>query len=51
MPRRPVRGFVVRVMSFEHLLRTKRHDGRPQDLLDIPYLLALKAGGDERPAE
>lgn len=46
--RRHVGNGFARVMSLEHLLRTKRHDGRPQDLLDIPRLLALKSGGDPR---
>ena len=34
---------VARVMSLEHLLLTKRLDGRPRDLLDLADLLALKA--------
>ena len=43
--RRPVGdNGVARVMSLEHLLRAKRYDGRPRDLLDIAELLALKAG-------
>jgi hypothetical protein len=37
---------VVRVMSFEHLLRAKRITGRPHDLLDIEGLLALAGGGE-----
>jgi hypothetical protein len=36
---------VARVMSLEHLLLTKRLDGRPRDLLDLAGLLALKAHG------
>jgi hypothetical protein len=34
---------VARVASLEHLLRAKRIDGRPRDLLDISGLLAVKA--------
>jgi D-serine deaminase-like pyridoxal phosphate-dependent protein len=34
----------ARVVSLEHLLRAKRINGRPHDLLDIAGLLALKAG-------
>jgi hypothetical protein len=34
---------VARVISLEHLLRTKRVNGRPHDLLDIEGLLALKS--------
>lgn len=41
----PVGGGVARVASLEHLLRAKRINGRPHDLLDIAALLALKAGG------
>ena len=33
----------VRVMSFAHVLREKRLNGRPRDLQDIEELLALKA--------
>ena len=39
---------VVRVVSLEHLLRAKRFNGRPHDLLDIAALLALEAGRDAR---
>ena len=35
---------VARVVSREHLLRAKRINGRPHDLLDIDALLALDAG-------
>ena len=38
---------VARVMSLEHLLVTKRIDGRPHDLLDIAALLALEARGHD----
>ena len=38
-------GGVARIMSLEHLLRAKRHDGRPNDLLDIEGLHALEAPG------
>jgi hypothetical protein len=50
--RRRVGNGVARVMSLEHLLHTKRIDGRPQDLLDLADLLVLKAGGgpNEEPA-
>jgi hypothetical protein len=41
--RRRVGHSVVRVISLEHLLRAKRINGRPHDLLDISGLLALKA--------
>lgn len=34
---------LVRVVSLEHLLRTKRINGRPHDLLDIEALEALAA--------
>lgn len=34
---------VARVISLEHLLRAKRINGRPHDLLDIEGLLALKS--------
>ncbi len=34
---------VARVISLEHLLRAKRINGRPHDLLDIEGLLALEA--------
>lgn len=37
---------VARVVSLEHLLRAKRINGRPHDLLDIAGLLALGARGD-----
>jgi hypothetical protein len=40
--RMPVGGGVARVVSLEHLLRAKRTNGRPHDLLDIAALLALK---------
>ena len=43
--RRGVGGGVARVVSLEHLLRVKRINGRPHDLLDIAGLLALEAGG------
>lgn len=33
----------ARVVSFEHLLRAKRINGRPHDLLDIERLLALRS--------
>lgn len=36
---------VARVASLEHLLRAKRINGRPHDLLDIEGLLALKDKG------
>ena len=35
----------TRVASIEHLIRVKRVQGRPHDLLDIEGLLALEAGG------
>ena len=43
--RRNVGGGIARVISLEHLLRAKRINGRPHDLLDIAGLLALEAGG------
>jgi hypothetical protein len=43
--RRGVGGGGARVVSLGHLLRAKRVNGRPHDLLDIAGLLALKAGG------
>jgi hypothetical protein len=43
--RRGVGGGVARVVSLEHLLRVKRINGRPHDLVDIAGLLALEAGG------
>ncbi|MFL6332934.1 MAG: hypothetical protein ACJ754_06265 [Pyrinomonadaceae bacterium] len=51
--RRCLGGVAARVMSLEHLLLTKRLDGRPRDLLDLDGLLALHAGGGpkEEPAE
>jgi hypothetical protein len=39
---------VARVASLEHLLRAKRINGRPHDLLDVEGLLALEAGGRGR---
>lgn len=36
---------VARITSLEHLLRAKRIDGRPRDLLDIEGLLALEVHG------
>lgn len=36
---------VARVASLEHLLRIKRTNGRPHDLLDIEGLLALEGRG------
>jgi hypothetical protein len=42
--RRPVGDVMIRVMSLEHLLRAKRQNGRPHDLLDIAALLALHTG-------
>ena len=42
---RRVGGVDARVLSLEHLLRTKRVNGRPHDLLDVAALLALTAGG------
>jgi hypothetical protein len=36
---------VARVASLEHLLRIKRANGRPHDLLDIEGLLALEGRG------
>ena len=38
----------ARVAAFEHLLRAKRINGRPHDLLDIEGLLALKLPGGNR---
>lgn len=43
--RRRVGGGAPRVMSREHLLRTKRSDGRRNDLLDLDALGALDADG------
>lgn len=40
-----VGGGVARVASLEHLLRAKRIDVRPQDLLDISGLESLRADG------
>jgi hypothetical protein len=34
-------GRTVRVCSLEHLIRMKRLDGRPHDVLDVEALLAL----------
>jgi hypothetical protein len=42
---RSVGAGVARVVSLEHLLRVKRINGRPHDLLDIAALLELEAGG------
>ena len=39
---------VARVASLAHLLRAKRINGRPHDLLDIAALLALSADGRDR---
>jgi hypothetical protein len=39
---------VVRVASLEHLLRAKRIDGRPRDLLDIEGLLTLETGSHDQ---
>jgi acetolactate synthase regulatory subunit len=39
---------VARIVSFEHLLRAKRINGRPHDLSDIAALLALEARGHDR---
>lgn len=39
---------VARVVSLDHLLRAKRINGRPHDLLDVEALLALEAGGRNR---
>jgi hypothetical protein len=40
----------ARVVSLEHLLRSKRVNGRPHDLSDIEALLALEASGRGRDA-
>jgi hypothetical protein len=40
-----VGGCAARVMSLEHLLRAKRTNGRPHDLLDVEALLAPEARG------
>jgi len=37
----PVGGSVARVISLEHLLRVKRLNGRPHDLLDLAGLQAM----------
>jgi hypothetical protein len=42
---------VARVISLEHLLRTKRINGRPHDLMDIEGLLALERRGVDRTDE
>lgn len=39
---------IVRVASLAHLLKAKRINNRPHDLLDIEALLALEAGKDRR---
>jgi hypothetical protein len=39
---------VVRVISLAHLLKAKRINGRPHDLLDITALLVLEACNDGR---
>ena len=39
---------IARVASLEHLLRAKRFNGRPHDLLDIAGLLALEVPGRNR---
>ena len=39
---------IARVASLEHLLRAKRIDGRPHDVLDIAGLLALEVPGRNR---
>lgn len=39
---------VARVASLEHLLRAKRINGRPHDLMDIEGLLALDGDGRNR---
>jgi hypothetical protein len=51
--RRRVGDSVARVVSLEHLLRAKRINGRPHDLLDIAGLLALgvRSGSREESAE
>ena len=36
----------VRIMSLDHLLKVKRINGRPHDLMDIDGLLALQRGAD-----
>ena len=38
---------LTRVVSLDHLLRAKRINGRPHDLLDIEGLLALEVGGSQ----
>ena len=50
--RRRVGEAAARVVSLEHLLRAKRANGRPHDLLDIKGLLSLGAarGEAEEPA-
>ena len=42
---------VARISSIEHILRAKRIDGRPLDLLDIEGLLALEGRGQDRFAD
>ncbi len=44
-------GSVARVISLEHLLRAKRINGRPHDLLDIEGLLALEGRKSDRTGE
>ena len=40
--RLPFGGSVANVASFDHVLREKRYNGRPDDLRDMEALLALK---------
>ena len=40
--RLPFGGRVANVASFDHVLREKRYNGRPDDLRDMEALLALK---------
>lgn len=44
-------GSVARVISLEHLLRAKRINGRPHDLLDIEGLRALEVCNSDRTSE
>jgi hypothetical protein len=43
-------GLVVRVASIDDLIRMKRAAGRPQDLVAIEWLTALRDELDERPS-
>jgi hypothetical protein len=38
----------IRVMSFAHVLREKRQQGRPRDLEDVDALLTRKAHIEQR---